>query len=80
MSEIDIVGHIAYALMIIGHLFVTKKHAKGFIFRIVGGIIWMLLGALLGLTSIIFWSAVFAGVDCLGWYRFWKDQINGNQD
>jgi len=69
MDWVDISGHLAYIMMIIGQLFITKKQAKGFIFRIIGGVIWVLLGGFLSMSSIIIWSAVFAGVDI---YGFWK--------
>lgn len=69
MNWIDIFGHFAYVSMIIGQIFITRKQAKGFLLRIAGGVVWILLGGFLGLSSIIVWSAVFTAIDI---WSFWK--------
>lgn len=73
MTPIDIAGHIAYIFMIVGQIFIANKSVKGFVLRVLGGIIWIILGGFLGLSSIILWSAVFCLVDIWGFYR-WMQQ------
>ncbi len=76
MDYLDIAGHIAYILMIIGHIFITKKKAYGFVLRVVGGVIWVLIGGFLSMSSIIVWSGVFAAVDIWGYIKWVQTNEN----
>jgi len=74
MNWIDIFGHFAYASLIAGQILITRKQAKGFILRIFGSLVWVLLGGFLGLSSVIVWSAVFAAVDIYGFWNWMKNR------
>jgi hypothetical protein len=68
---LDLTGHIAYALILSGQLLVARKIRNGWLLRIAGVLIWVILGFILGLSSIWLWSIFFLICDFYGWKR-WK--------
>lgn len=68
---IDLLGHIGYVFLILGQWLLTKKSAAGWLVRLGGQAIWIVLGILLGLTSCVIWGIVFVVLDIQG-YKEWK--------
>jgi len=71
MEIIDILGHLFYIFLVGGTILVARKKAVGFLLRASGGAGWLVLGIIMGYTSIWFWSAVFTCIDLYGWWK-WK--------
>ena len=67
----DLFGHIFYIFILIGTILLTKKNKNGWLCRIIGDIGWVIVGYFLGLSSIIFWSSIFALNEIKG-YLTWK--------
>lgn len=63
MSCIDLVGHVAYVLSIYGTVLIGRGSRSGWGFRIACDVLWIGLGVVIGLSSIIVWSVVFAAAD-----------------
>lgn len=71
---IDLLGHIGYAFLLGGHFLIARKNKWGFTARIVGGIIWALLGIPLEMYSIVIWSILFTILDIKGFYHWSKNE------
>ena len=71
---VDLIGHFAYLLSVLGTIYVSKKDKNGFLARVISDIIWCLIGLYLNLSSIFIWSIVFLIVDIRA-YRKWRDDI-----
>ena len=72
MSYLDLAGHVAYALLILGQLRITHKYRDGFLLRAVGSASWGVLGWYMGYSSIALWSSAFAFVDLRGFWLWGK--------
>lgn len=70
-SLTNLLGHIGYCFLMTGVLLLVRKMIIGWLFRIVGDIIWTTIGFLLGMSSIWFWCIVFLGLDTYGYFS-WK--------
>ncbi len=57
LSADDHWGHVGYALLFLGQALVTQKMAAGFALRLVGELIWLVIGLRLRMTSIWIWGA-----------------------
>lgn len=68
---IDFIGHLAYVALVLGTWLVGKRLTAGWILRASGSATWAVLGVLMAVSSIWFWSVVFLATDVLGFYR-WK--------
>ena len=78
----DLIGHLAYITILLGTRLLHKKNLHGWLFRVAGDIIWAILGLYLGLSSVWFWSSIFAINDMWGfmsWKRT-KEKINVNKN
>lgn len=70
MVALDAAGHLAYGFLVVGHLALAHRRRVGFLLRFGGSVGWLVLGVALGLSSVWFWSAVFAAGDLYGWARW----------
>lgn len=70
MTGLDFLGHIGYALLLFGSWQLGNRQRRGFLFRVVGSLLWVVIGWELAYSSIVVWSLVFAGVD-LRAHRLW---------
>lgn len=68
---IDAVGHLGYILLMVGILMVGRSMTAGWLLRFLGEVIWVVLGTIMGMTSIWIWGSVFAVIDFYTW-RKWK--------
>lgn len=71
---IDIAGHAAYLALICGQFAVARKRRWGWVVRVVGSLVWAVLGWFLGLSSVVLWSLAFAAIDTYGWWRRRNEQ------
>lgn len=72
MTTIDLLGHLGYVLLFFGQLGVARKNSLGWLGRLGGELVWLVIGIYLGLSSIILWGSIFLMVDLYGWYRSGK--------
>lgn len=81
MNELDIAGHVAYAILAGGMFLLSKKSKWGWILRFIGEWFWVVIGLLMGMTSIWFWGLIFMCIDMRGFYKWWRWEGRfGNQD
>lgn len=73
---IDFFGHIAYIALVVGTYLITKKVAIGWALRASGSATWAVLGVLMAVSSIWFWSTVFLAMDLFGFYRWKRKQYD----
>lgn len=66
---LDALGHLAYVFLVWGTFRVARGHPTGFAWRVAGSLLWLWLGIELSLTSVWFWSGIFAAIDSYGLYR-----------
>lgn len=66
---IDFLGHVMYAVLILGTWLAGKGYRIGWLIRMGGDCGWLILGSLMGMTSIVVWSAVFYCVDAVAFLR-----------
>ena len=69
----DICGHIGYAFVALGMYFLAKKNIWGWICRWIGEMIWLVVGALIGMTSMWTWGILFLFIEAYGFYSWRKD-------
>ncbi len=67
---IDLFGHFAYILLVVGTWMIGKYWIGGWLIRSVGSATWLVLGILMGMSAIWFWSGVFLVTDLLGYCRW----------
>ena len=70
---VDVLGHIGYASIALGMYLVTLKNSWGFAFRFVGEVIWLVIGLLLGMSSLLIWGVIFMGIDIYGFVK-WRNE------
>jgi hypothetical protein len=75
MTDLDFIGHIGYAFIFIGMLFLASQSIWGWAFRFVGEIIWVGLGVALGLTSIWAWGFLFMCIDSMAFVNWWFKRL-----
>ena len=70
----DTYGHLFYATILIGTFLISRKRKTGWLYRVVGDVGWVAIGYLIGMYSIVAWSAVFALNDLRGYFLWkWKE-------
>ena len=69
---LDALGHLGYVFLFLGIGLLAVKERSGFIFRLIGEGIWIVVGFALGMSSIVVWGFVFCAIDVWG-YRKWKE-------
>ncbi len=72
MEVTDLIGHVAYLSLLLGHWTIGLKRRWGWLARATGGVVWMWIGFEIQMTSIMLWSGVFTCVDLWNWWR-WRD-------
>ncbi len=55
----DLTGWAATFIMIVGNIFLVKKHVAGMWLMLLGNLCWLVVGCLGGLTSLISASIIF---------------------
>lgn len=73
--ELDILCHVAYALILTGTYMVAQKKTRGWLLEIIGESILIGAGIIYGMSSLIVWGFIFALVNIYG-YRTWKRNEN----
>jgi len=76
-TNLDIFGHVGYVFIAVGLLLLGREYKSGWLFRLVGELIWVLIGIEMHMSSIYIWSSIFMGLDILGYMRWRK---NAHQD
>jgi hypothetical protein len=71
---LDFFGHIGYFFLMIGQICITRKHIYGWIFRFCGELTWVIIGLIMGMTSIYIWGVAFMIIDVIGFFK-WKREI-----
>ena len=71
MSPEDFFGHIGYILLACGMWSLSQNNKWGWVFRILGEFIWVIIGVFMEMTSIWMWGLVFMGIDVRGFYKWW---------
>ncbi len=70
MTALDLAGHAGYVSLFFGSQLLARQNKYGWLCRLVGEFIWVVLGFILGLTSIWMWGIFFIFFNDL--YGFWK--------
>jgi len=70
---IDLAGHVFYAMIGLGLVCLALKKTVGWPLRLAGEAGWLVLGILLGLTSIWIWGILFCVMDLVGWWK-WRQR------
>jgi hypothetical protein len=69
---IDLLGHVSYMLVFVGTLLVANKKASGWLVKMLGGLLWAVVGATyLKLSSVFLWEGLYFLV-CLHAYLKWR--------
>jgi len=69
----DELGWIANFTLVVGALYIIKKSTWGFIFQIMGCILYLVVGLLIGLSSVTWMEAGFIFMNLYGIYKWRKD-------
>jgi len=69
MEVTDVLGHVFYALLVVGNWLIGNKKIWGFAFYFVANLGWLWIGWEIGMTSIWFWEIIFVA---LAARNFWK--------
>ncbi|MEK0325350.1 MAG: nicotinamide mononucleotide transporter [Nitrosopumilus sp.] len=70
----DFIGWIATAIVIFGTCLLSQKKKSGWLIRVVGNVLWVVVGFMTGLTSIIACEGTFILVDMIGYFKWKKDE------
>ncbi len=70
----DTLGWIATAIVIFGTCLLTDQKKAGWMVRVVGNTLWVIVGFMLGMTSIIACEGTFILVDTIGYFKWRKDE------
>lgn len=71
----DVLGHLTYAMMLYGAYLLTKRNKYGWLLRGFGNLVWVVIGYLTGMTSMMFWSSFIWLNDLRGYYK-WREYEN----
>ena len=70
---IDLIGHVSYAVMLAGLVLIGRGSAAGWLLRFISELAWVVIGFVIGMTSIWVWGLVFASIDYYN-YSKWKNE------
>jgi len=70
MTPLDFAGHVGYVCLFLGSQLLARNNKYGWLCRLLGELIWVVLGFILGLTSIWMWGIFFIFANDI--YGFWK--------
>lgn len=71
MDPADIVGHVGYAMLVVGNWMIGNKQIWGFAWYFVANVIWLCIGWHIGMTSIWVWEIVFL-ILCVRNFLKWR--------
>lgn len=74
MDLTNLLGHLGYICIVIGMIFLARKSAMGWLFRMAGDLLWTIIGVMLSMSSIWFWCSVFLVLDAYGYWHWKKKQ------
>lgn len=74
MDGLDIFGHIFYAFLLVGMILLARKSKWGWACRFVGEFGWVIIGVIIGMSSIWSWGIVFMCIDFYGFMR-WRKKV-----
>lgn len=74
MFWINVLGSLFYVLILYGTHLIAEGRSPGWLWRIGGNVGWLVLGAYLGLWSVVVFEMAFTYVDARGYHR-WKRNI-----
>ena len=72
---IDFIGHSGYASFFAGMILLGRTNVLVWLFRVLGGIIWICVGFAVGLTSVWSWGYAFLLVDIRSYFRWRKRNL-----
>ena len=75
MTDLDLIGHIGYAFIFLGMIFLATKSIWGWLLRFVGESIWVGLGFAMSMTSIWYWGILFMLIDSMAFVNWWFKRI-----
>ena len=82
MTDADILGHIGYFFLAAGMFFLARKSLWGWVLRLIGELIWLRIGFMIEMSSVVFWGVIFAGMEIYGFKKWWggreKDGNSGS--
>ena len=73
LALLDLAGHVGYALIALGMYFIAQKSAWGFALRFTGESVWVIIGALMGMSSIWMWGLLFMFIDGYGFIKWRRE-------
>ena len=75
MTLLDAVGHLGYISLFVGSQLLARHNKYGWLARLVGEAIWVVIGFILGMTSIWLWGIFFIFFnDVYGFYKWNKKE------
>jgi hypothetical protein len=72
---IDFFGHVAYAGVLAGMILLTRQNIFGWLVKAAGDAGWVVLGIVMGMSSIITWGLFFVLLDLIGYAKWRKDRV-----
>ena len=69
----DVLGHIGYVFIALGMILLAKKSIWGWVCRWIGQLTWLVIGIVIGMSSIWSWGLVFLFIEAYGFYSWRKD-------
>lgn len=70
----DLAGHASYVLLASGLFLISRGHKIGWLLRAFGEIGWLVIGFVLGMSSIWGWGLAFVALDLNAYFRKEKTQ------
>ena len=74
MTPIDYFGHWGYAFIGLGLYYLGLGDKVGWLFRLFGELVWIILGIWMGMSSIWLWGIIFLAVDIRGYFAWKKNE------
>ena len=73
MKPEDLLGHLGYLFLFIGQALLVHQKRSGWVFRVLGELIWIGIGIYAHWTSIWFWGSLFLIIESVGWWRWYEE-------
>ena len=70
---LDFFGHVGYGFIALGLWQLTRKRRIGWLFRLIGEVIWVMIGWQMGMSSIYLWGLGFMLLDIIGFSKWETD-------
>ena len=78
MFAVNVLGSLFYVLILYGTHLIAEGRRPGWMYRTAGNVGWLVLGAYLGLWSVVVFEFCFIYIDVRAWYRWgqniWRGQ------